>query len=148
MVWYFVIETPTRLCPKSFLLFWFWICFYWHNRYLQSVIVELSLQFHTVTDIRPDISPFDSDHLKYFAESVIHPLCVTNAFCAQCSFVTVRGVNTTFLFCMESCFGNLSSSQLDPISWAGQMLPRFNLSVSLLVAQNVIPVYQSLYSDT
>ncbi len=32
----------------------------------------------------------------------------------QLTFVTVKGANTDLLFCMESCFGNLSSSQLEP----------------------------------
>jgi len=110
MVWYFVIETLTRLFPKSFLLFLFWICFYWHNCYLQSVIVELSLQFHSYW-YKTRHKPIWIRLLRMWSTQCVSECILCKM---QLTFVTVKGVNTAFLFCMESCFGNLSSSQLDP----------------------------------
>ncbi len=115
MVWYFVIETPTRLCPKSFFLFLFWICFYWHNCYLQSVIVELSLQFHSYwyrTRHKPIGIRSSEVHSWECDPSNVCQKCI---FCKlQLTFVTVKGVIQPSYFAWSHALGSNFHSQLDP----------------------------------
>jgi hypothetical protein len=100
---------------KIILVIFVWICFYLHNCYLQSVIVELSLQFHSYW--------YNARHKPiWIRSSEVHCWeCDPSNVCQKCilckmqlTFLTVKVVNTAFLFCMDSCLGNLSSSQLDP----------------------------------